>query len=148
MKWLWLIFVLMACESGDKRITSQPAPKIPSTPNKEVLSDGAASIQIRLGASDKSLIEGNVVEVNELKSALRSAKRAKGDTATVVIHLTSDTEFGTFTKVHETLEDLLQEERDSIAQLRFNLRYDELSETQMAVINRKHHLRIIEKMNR
>ncbi len=148
MRWLWLLLVLVACESGEKKITKQPAPKIPSAPKNEILRDGAASIQVRLGASEKSLIEGNVVDPNQLKSALRSAKRTKGDTATVVIHLTGDTEFGTFTRVHEVLDDLLQEERDSVAQLRFDLRYDELDETQRAVIKRKHHLRIIEKMNR
>lgn len=94
------------------------------------------------------MVEGVIVDSLELKNSIRNAKRSKGDTATVVIHLKGDTEFRMFTAVHRSLEELLQEERDSVAQLRFNADYGNLSETQQAIIKRKHHLRIIEEMKR
>ena len=148
MRWIWIVFLLVACESGEKKITKQPAPRIPSEPKKEVLRDSKDAIHIRLNASDEAMIEGSIVTSSELESALRSAKKAKGDTATVVIYLSRKTKFGLFTNVHETLERLLQEERDSVAQVSFNSAYEHLSETQQAIIKRKHHLRIIERMQR
>lgn len=148
MKWVWLFLVLVACEAGEKKITKQPAPNIPAAPAPEILRDGKDAIQVRLGATDEALIEGELVRSTGLALALRSAKRIKGDTATVVIHLTGATEFGLFTQVHETLEQLLLEERDSVALLRFESRYEALNDTQQAVIKRKHHMRVIERMKR
>lgn len=143
-----MALLLIACESGEKKITKQPVPKIPPEPQKEVLKGGYDAIQIRLNDSNEALIEGNIVAPSEIESAIRLAKTNKGDTATVVIHLKGDTQFGVYSQVHESLEVLLQEERDSVAHMRFDKLYDDLSETQRAVIKRKHHLRIIEKMKR
>lgn len=125
----------------------QPAPPLPAN-TPEVLNDNVQAIQIRLNNSTNVMVEGVIVDSLELKNSIRNAKRSKGDTATVVIHLKGDTEFGMFTAVHRSLEELLQEERDSVAQLRFNADYGNLSETQQAIIKRKHHLRIIEEMKR
>ena len=147
MRWLFICLVFISCNSGDKKIVKQPAPPLPSQTN-EVLRDDVKAIQVRLNNSTSAMVDGVVVESLDLKQALRKAKRSKGDTAVVVIHLKGDTEFGIFTAVHESLEELLQEERDSVAQIRFNADYANLSETQQAIIKRKHHLRIIEKMKR
>lgn len=147
MKWLFISLLLFSCNAGEKKIVKQPAPNVPSK-TKEVLRNNANAIQIRLNNSDQAMIEGEIVDSTDLKSSIRMAKQTKGDTATVVLHVNADTRYGMFAAVHRTLEELLQEERDSVAQLRFNAGYDLLSETQRAIIKRKHHLRLIEKMKR
>ncbi len=147
MRWLCLCLILASCNSGDKKILKQPAPPLPSK-SQEVLQDNVDAIQIRLNNSASVMVDGIIVDSLDLKNSLREAKRNKGDTATVVLHLKGDTEFGMFTAVHRSLEELLLEERDSVAQLRFNTNYGNLSETQQVIIKRKHHLRIIEKMRR
>jgi biopolymer transport protein ExbD len=145
---MWICLVLIACETGEKEITKQPEPKIPPAATKETLQDGPNAIQIRLSATKDAMVEGSLVDETTLKDALVKAKQTKGDTATVVLHLKGDTEYGMFTAVHQTLEQLLQEERDSVAHMRFNIGYENLTDAQRAVIKRKHHLRIIEKMQR
>ena len=147
MKWIWLFLLLISCGSGEKKITRQAAPQVPTKTN-EVLSNGPNAIQIRLSSKKEALIEGVLVDESSLKSSLQKAKKRKGDTATVVINLRGDTEFGMFSAVHQTLELLLDEERDSVSWLRFNKGYEDLSETQKGIIKRKHHLRIIENMKR
>jgi len=147
MKWIWTCLLLVACNSGENKMAKRPAPSVPS--NKvEILRDDERAIHVRLNATEQAMIEGTLVDSTDLKRQLRAAKKQQGDTATIVLHLNPDTEFGMFTSVHRSLEELLQEERDSVALARFNMHYGNLSETQQAVIKRKHHLRIIEKMNR
>lgn len=148
MRWIWICLVLIACETGKKDAVKQPDPKIPPAATKEALQDSPNAIQIRLSATKDAMVEGSLVDETTLKRALAQAKQKKGDTATVVLHLKGDTEYGMFIAVHEILEQLLQEERDSVAHMRFNDGYENLTATQRADIKRKHHLRIIEKMQR
>ena len=144
---LFVLAVTIACTQEVKKPKTQSAPALPAK-TKEVLRDDANAIQVRLNTSNTAMINGEVVDSIQVKPQLRLAKKEKGDTATVVIHLRGDTEFGMFATVHQSLEELLIEERDSIAQLRFNTIYANLTETQQAIIKRRHHLRIIEKMRR
>lgn len=144
---LVLMVVLIGCAPEAKKPKAQPAPPLPEK-TTEVLRDNAESIQVYLNSGNTALIEGIEVDSTQIKAQLRHAKKTKGDTATVVLNVRGETQFGMFTAVHQSLEELLLEERDSIAQLRFEMRYDHLSETQKAIIKRKHHLRIIEKMRR
>ncbi|MCR9171489.1 MAG: biopolymer transporter ExbD [bacterium] len=141
------LLILFSCNSDEKKIVKRPAPSIPSQ-QTEVLRNDANAIQIRLNNTNKVMIEGTIVDSVQLKSQLRLAKRQKGDTATVVLHVKGDTDFGMFAAVHRTLDELLLEDRDSIAQLRFKTFYDNLEGSQQAIIRRKYHLRIIEKMTR
>lgn len=144
---MWVCLLLVACNSGEKKIVKQPAPTVPYH-KKERLRDDERAIHVRLNATNQAMIEGTVVDSTDLKQSLRIAKKQQGDTATVVLHLNPDTKFGMFAAVHRSLEELLQEERDSVAQARFNMNYGNLTDVQQAVIKRKHHLRIIEKMKR
>lgn len=144
---LLILAVVFGCAGEERKPKAQPAPPMP-TRTKEVLRDSDNAIQVRLNSGNTAMIDGVIVDSIEIKRQLRIAKKEKGDTATIVLHVRGDTEFGMFANVHRSLEELLLEERDSVAQLRFNSLYENLSETQQAVIKRKHHLRIIEKMRR
>lgn len=144
---LFLLLFLISCQSENKKATKQPAPPIPVA-SQEVLHASDKAIHVRLGAKDALMIEGKQVSLDVLEPALRAAKKSKGDTATIVIHLKGSTNFGLFTAVHEKLEALLAEERDSVSLLRFGNHYEDLNATQQAIVKRKHHLRIIEKMQR
>ncbi|XOV66428.1 MAG: hypothetical protein ACFHU9_12450 [Fluviicola sp.] len=139
--------LIVACKSKDKKIVRQSAPSVPYE-KVEILRNDASAIHVRLNNGNQAMIEGEIVDSAQVKEQLREAKRVKGDTATVVLHLRGDTEYGMFAYVHRSLEELLLEERDSVAQLRFDTPLNNLSDVQQAVIKRKHHLRIIEKMRR
>jgi biopolymer transport protein ExbD len=139
--------LIVACESKDKKVEKQSAPSVPSE-NIEILRNDANAIHVRLNSGNQAMIEGEIVDSAQVKEQLRLAKRVKGDTATVVMYLRGNTAYGMFAHVHQSLEELLVEERDSVAQLRFDTPFNNLSDVQQTVIKRKHHLRIIEKMRR
>jgi len=143
----WICFTIISCNSGEKKIVKQPEPTLPAK-TTEVLRDDVNAIQVRLNNSNSAMINSVIVDSIQVKSQLRLAKKEKGDTATVVLRVKGDTDFGMFATVHKSLEELLIEERDSVARLRFNTIYENLSGTQQAIIMRRHHLRIIEKMRR
>lgn len=142
-----MVLAIVSCSQEVKKPKAQPAPTLPGK-STEILRDDANAIVIQLNSGTSAMIDGVVVDSNLVKDQLRRAKKEKGDTATVVLHVKGDTEFGVFANVHQSLEELLLEERDSVAKRRFDALYDQLSVTQQAIIKRKHHLRIIEKMSR
>lgn len=145
---LVVLIIIFGCQDDEKKPKPERT-KLPSVaPKPDILRDDRNAIHIRLGAGEEILVEGNSMHISGLKQALKTAKNNKGDTATVVMFLQGDTQYGVFAEVHETLEELLNSDRDSIAKLRFDTPFNDLNETQRALITRKYHHRIIEKMKR
>jgi len=143
-----MLCALVGCQNDEENV-KDPRPEIPKMSNEpDVLRDDDQAIQIRLGSEEEILVEGNQLHISEIKAALKNARIAKSDTATVVIHLQANSPYGVFAEVHATLEEMLKEVRDSVSQARFQSPYDDLNGTQRTIIDRKYHHRIIEKMRR
>lgn len=140
------VVVLAACSQPENNAT-QSKMKPVDTEVETLVADSNA-IDISLNSGTQVLIEGRTTQLDSLLPYLRNAYQTKGDTATVVLHVLSDTPYGNFAEVHRALEVLLNAQRDSVALLRYEKHFDDLKEREKTEITRTYHLRLIERIRR